>query len=106
MMTIQLLALSAGLPARPLPASRGGFPAASLSLGFVLLGVVLGRKRVPRKLALVLLLGGLGITTSLLTSCNGGFANVPHTQAGTYVVTVTGTSGAIQASTMVTLVVE
>jgi hypothetical protein len=106
MMTIQLPSLTAGIPARPLPANRRGFPAASLSLAFVLFGTVLGRKRLPRKLVLVLVLGGLAITTSLLTSCNGGFQNVPQTRAGTYVVTITGTSGAIQASAVVTLVVE
>jgi sugar lactone lactonase YvrE len=105
-MTIQLASLSAGIPARPLPANRGGFPGASLSLAFVLFGTVLARKRIPRGLVLVIALAGLGITTSLLTSCNGGFQVVPHTQAGTYVVTITGTSGAIQSSATITLVVE
>jgi sugar lactone lactonase YvrE len=105
-MTIQLASLSAGIPARQLPANRPGFPAASLSLAFALFGTVLARKRIPRGLVLVLALAGLGVTTSLLSSCNGGFQNVPQTQAGTYVVTVTGTSGAIQSSATITLVVE
>ena len=106
MMTIQLASLSAGIPARPLPAPRGGFPAASLSLAFLLCGTVLARKRSPRGLVLVLALAGLGITTSLLSSCNGGFANVPQTRAGTYAVTITGTSGTINSSATITLVVE
>jgi streptogramin lyase len=105
-MTIQLASLSAGIPARPLPANRGGFPAASLSLAFVLFGTVLGRKRIPRGLVLVLALAGLALTTSLLSSCNGGFANVPQTRAGTYAVTITGTSGTISPSATITLVVE
>ncbi|MFZ0957189.1 MAG: Ig-like domain repeat protein [Candidatus Sulfotelmatobacter sp.] len=104
-LTIQLASLSAGIPARQFPAHRG-FPAASLSLAFVLFGAVLARKRIPRALVLVLGLASLGITTSLLTSCNGGFANVPQTRAGTYVVTVTGTSGTINSSATITLVVE
>jgi streptogramin lyase len=110
-LTIQLAAATASLPAGDMPgehvpANHGGFPVAPLSLGFVAFGAVLGRKRIPRGLVLVLALAGAGIATSLLTGCGGGFANTPPTQAGNYTVTVTGTSGAFQASTTITLTVE
>jgi sugar lactone lactonase YvrE len=105
-LTIQLAALAAGgTPPSDIPPNHRGLPLAGFSLGFVLFGAVLGRKRIPRGLVLVLALASLGVGTSLLTGCGGGFANIPST-AGNYTVTVTGTSGSIQASTTVTLVVE
>jgi hypothetical protein len=69
-------------------------------------GAVLGRKRIPRMLVLILALASLGIATSLFTGCGGGFSSVPSTRAGNYTVTVTGTSGTLQESTTVTLTVE
>jgi sugar lactone lactonase YvrE len=105
-LTIQLAAITAGIPARDLPANHGRLPLAPAGLGFVLFGAVLGRKRIPRMLILVFMLAGLGITASQLTGCGGGFASTPSTPAGNYIVTVTGTSGAFQASTTVTLAVE
>jgi DNA-binding beta-propeller fold protein YncE len=105
-LTIQLATLNAGIPAHDLPPNRRGLPLAPLSLGFVLFGVVLGRKRIPRVLMLVFMLASLGVTTSLLTGCGGGFADTPSTPAGNYIITVTGTSGPFQASTTVTLVVQ
>jgi len=114
-MTIRLAPTTASLPAGEapanhapaggVPANHGGFPVAPLSLGFVAFGAVLGRKRIPRGLVLVLALAGAGIATSLLTGCGGGFAN-SQTRAGNYTVTVTGTSGAFHASTTITLAVE
>jgi hypothetical protein len=105
-LTIQLATLTAAIPARDLPDNRRGLPLAPVSLGFVLFGALLGRKRIPRMLMLVFMFASLGFTTSLLTGCGGGFANTPSTPAGNYIVTVTGTSGAFQASTTVTLVVQ
>jgi sugar lactone lactonase YvrE len=105
-LTIQLATLTAGLPARDLPANRQRLPMVPFSLAFVLFGAVLGRKRIPRTLVLALALTGLGVTASLLAGCGGGFANTPPTPAGNYTVTVTGTSGTIQASTTVTLIVK
>jgi hypothetical protein len=105
-LTIQLPALTAGIPASEHPSNRRGLPLAPVSLGFVMFGAVLGRKRIPRLLMLVFMLASLGVTTSLLTGCGGGFASTPSTPPGNYIVTVTGTSGAFQASTTVTLVVQ
>jgi sugar lactone lactonase YvrE len=105
-LTIQLAAMTASVPAGDLPPNRGRLPLTPVSLGFVVFGAMLGRKRIPRGLVLVLTLAGAGIATSLLTGCGGGFANTPPTQAGNYTVTVTGTSGAFQASTTVTLAVQ
>jgi sugar lactone lactonase YvrE len=105
-LTIQLAALTAGIPASDLPSNRRGLPLVPASLGFVLFGAILGRKRIPRMLMLAFMLAGLGISTSLLTGCGGGFASTPSTPPGNYIITVTGTSGAFQASTTVTLVVQ
>jgi hypothetical protein len=109
-MTIQLEAITASVPASglsdtPLPSNQIVIPVA-FSLGFVLCGAVLGRKRIARGLVLGLALAATGATTLVLTGCGGGFANTPQTQAGSYKVTVTGTSGTSQASTTITLVVE
>jgi sugar lactone lactonase YvrE len=109
-MTIQLAAATASLPpgdmpGEHVPGNHGGLPVAPFSLGFIAFGALLGRKRIPRKAVLVLALASAGIATLLLTGCGGGFTN-PQTQAGNFTVTVTGTSGAFQASTTITLAVE
>jgi sugar lactone lactonase YvrE len=103
-LTVQLAAVTASLPARSIPTRRRGLPVAPFSLALVMFGTVLGRKRISRTLALSLALAGLGVTSLLLTSCGGGFSNTPP--ATDYTITVTGTSGTFQASTTVTLVVE
>jgi hypothetical protein len=104
-MTIQLATLAANLPGRPFPAHHRGFPGAPFIVASVLLGGGLGRKRLSRTLLLVFLLVTLGVTASMLTGCNGGFAST-LTPAGSYTVTVTGTSGTFHASTTVTLMVQ
>jgi sugar lactone lactonase YvrE len=105
-MTVQLATLAADIPAGDTPADHRKLPLVPFSLGFVLFGVVLGRKRIPRRLVLVLALATLGVTTSLVTGCGGGFSNIPSTPAGNYTITVIGTSGSFQASTTVTLAVQ
>jgi len=105
-LTIQLAAVTASTPAGTIPAQRRRLPGGPFSLAFVMVGAVLGRKRLSRGLLLVLLVAGLGTTILLLTGCGGGFAASPSTRAGDYRITVTGTSGSFHTSTRVTLVVE
>jgi hypothetical protein len=69
-------------------------------------GMVLGHKRLSRSLMPVFLLTTLGVTACVLTGCNGGFETTPQTTAGNYTITVTGTSGSLQASATVTLTVQ
>ena len=105
-LTIQLAAATASIPASDLPARHGRFPDAPFSLAFVLFSTVLGRKRIPRALVLGFALAVLGVSTMFVTGCGGGFATTQSTPAGNYTVKVTGTSGTSQASTTMTLVVQ
>ncbi len=104
-MTIQLATLTAGIPAPGIPTNRTGLLLLPLSLGFALFGIALGPKRISRPLVLALALAVLGSATAFVTGCGGGFGT-PSTPAGNYTVTVTGTSGSLQASTTVTLSVQ
>jgi sugar lactone lactonase YvrE len=109
-LTIQLATLIASNSARDIPADRKRLPTLRFSLGFAVLGAVfgtaLGRKRIPRTLLLAVAFAFLGVATSLVTGCGGGFASAPSTPAGNYTITVTGTSGSFQASTTLTLAVQ
>jgi hypothetical protein len=105
-LTIQLAAATASIPASDLPARHGRFPVAPFSLAFVLFSTVLGRKRIPRALVLGLALAVLGVSTMFVTGCGGGSATTQSTPAGNYTVKVTGTSGTSQASTTITLAVQ
>jgi hypothetical protein len=110
-MTIQLAAQAANLPGGHIPPTHHGLPGAPFTLGFFLFGAVLGCKRLAKNRALALLIAGLGVTAGLLTGCGssaGGANTTQTTSSGSYVlaITVTGTSGALQASTTVTLEVQ
>jgi hypothetical protein len=103
-LTIQLAALAAGMvdPHREIPFS-------SLAFAIGLCGFGLRRKRFSRRCKQVLAFGFLAGTTFMLTTmtaCGGGFAAPLTTPPGSYVVTITGTSGSAQASTTVTVVVR
>lgn len=49
--------------------------------------------------------GAIGVLL-IAGGCNGGFNGQPVTAPGNYTVTITGTSGALQASTTITVVVQ
>jgi sugar lactone lactonase YvrE len=108
-MTIQLAPLAAALFG---PESRSGRLPWRPSLGWILLvfglyGVGFGNRRSPLQrgkagFAFVVMLC-LGLT---MPGCGGGFLSPPTTPANTYVVTITGTSGSLHASTTVTVVVQ
>ncbi len=99
---------TSALERRALPGSRGGgaLTLAVLFPGIGLLGWGLhGRSRRWRALAVVLLMVG----ACMLPGCNSSSTTkmtTPGTPAGSYTVTVTGTSGTISQSGTVTLVVQ
>ncbi len=86
--------------------SRGWLGLASLLLMFGWCVVGLSNRRSGqwqgRLLALILMLGA----ASLQMGCGGGFMGPNTTPPNTYVVTITGTSGSLHASTTVTVVVQ
>jgi sugar lactone lactonase YvrE len=105
-LTIQLAALTAGTvdPHGNFPDRH--LPFASFALGIGLCGIGFGRKRCPRMLKRVAAFGVLACAAGTMLGCGGGFIGPPTTQPGSYVVTITGTSGSTQASTTVTVVVQ
>ncbi len=100
-MTIQLAAVTAGAadPRRSLP-----FGSFALVLG--LCGAGFGRHRFFRKFKRTLAFIVLASAFLTLMACGGGFVGPPTTEPGSYIVTITGTSGSAHASTTVTVVVR
>jgi len=104
-MTIQLAPLAAAvLPAADPP--HRPWPLLSFALALALCGVGLGRKRVPVTLRRTLLLAPLALALLALFGCGGGWRGPITTPPGSFVVTITGTSGTLTASTTVTVVVQ
>ncbi|MFZ0318985.1 MAG: Ig-like domain repeat protein [Candidatus Sulfotelmatobacter sp.] len=98
-MTIQLATLTASVagPHRNL---------ASLIFVLGLCGMGFGGKLFSRKAKRGLALLVLAVAASSSIACGGGFVGPSNTQPGSYVVTITGTSGAAHVSTTVTVVVQ
>jgi hypothetical protein len=103
-MTVTLAAKAINVPARlpKLPVA----PFAPVGVAFALCAVAFFLIRVPRKLRLAGALAGFAGVAMLISGCSGGFAGGPSTALGSYVLTVTGTSGSHHPSTTVTIVVK
>jgi hypothetical protein len=105
-MTIQL----APLAARALPGEGNSpyrnWPLAASVLMLGLCGAGFRGKRFSTKGRRALAFAVLAVSTLTLIGCGGGWPGPPTTQPGSFVVTITGTSGALQASTTVTVVVQ
>jgi hypothetical protein len=100
-MTIHLPKPIAGFP----PAQKRSFPIGPLSLTLAACGVLCGYRR-SKILRLAFAMAVLACATVTFTGCNGGLAGAPSTAPGSYVITVTGTSGSRHASTTITLMVQ
>ena len=98
-MTIQLASLTA-------KAAEPHRNLTSFIFFFGLCGIGFGGKRFRRKSKRGLALLVLALAASSSLACGGGFLGPPTTRAGSYVVTITGTSGAAHVSATVTVVVQ
>jgi hypothetical protein len=104
-MTIQLAPLTAAvLPEVDSP--YRSWPLPSFALALALCGLGLRRKRLPITLRRTLLLAPLALSLLALFGCGGGWLGPSTTPPGSFVVTITGTSGTLTASTTVTVVVQ
>jgi Bacterial Ig-like domain (group 3)/FG-GAP-like repeat len=103
-MTVTLAAKAVNVPgpARKYPS----IPLRPFSVAFALCGAAFMLTRMPRKLRLAGALAGFAGVAMLISGCSGGFAGGPSTALGSYVLTVTGTSGSHHPSTTVTIVVK
>jgi len=96
----------------PPPTHRSWIPAGGTALGLlVLFGIPARRRKLRAWLGMLLLFAGVSIG---MTACGGGSSGSstppavthPGTTAGTYVVTVTATSGAVTAKTTLQVIVD
>ncbi len=107
-LTIQLPKSFAGIPAAPhLPLPLA--PIALLTFGLTAFGLLFTRRFEcvqPRFIRLAFATAALAGAVMLFAGCNGGLSTGARAPVGTYVVVITGTSGAQHVSTSVTLVVD
>jgi hypothetical protein len=104
-LTIQLPTVTAFIA--PSEHHTPAWPGLALGLSLCLAcGVVLMRRGSARKAHVAFACSGLAAVALLIAGCNGGFSSPPITPNGTYVVTITGTSGVLHSSTTVTIVVK
>ena len=107
MMTVQLPKLIAGAPPAGVPSPPGRrvpvAPFGVAAFSALLFWWAFGKTRLVRAGLAAAAFAG---TLLLFAGCNGGLAGGASTPAGMYVITVTGTSGALHASTSVTIVVS
>lgn len=108
-MTVHLAGATANVirtPRTPLAPIAPGIGVLACLL--ILMGSAATRFRKParRLAAFAILLAAVSGSVLLLSACSGGFGGLVNTPQGNYVITVTGTSGSLSASTTVTLVVK
>jgi sugar lactone lactonase YvrE len=104
-MTIQLAPLAAGvLPEVDSPYRR--WPLPSFALAILLCSIGLRGKRFSARARRALVLAPLAVSLFALFGCGGGWLGPSTTPPGDFVVTITGTSGTLTASTTVTVVVQ
>jgi hypothetical protein len=95
----QLPALAAAIDPRP------GVPLGSFAVTLGLCGVGLRRKHFSRRFKRLALASLVCVAFTLNGCGGGGFLRTSTPQPGSYVITITGTSGSIQSSASVTVVV-
>jgi len=96
------------IPSAP-PAGLAGLAIGLLASLCMLAGILaagFGGTARRRFAALAILFAAVSGSIVVLSACSGGFAGGAVTPKGAYVITVTGTSGSLQASTTVNLVVD
>ncbi|MCU1299636.1 MAG: Multicopper oxidase [Acidobacteriaceae bacterium] len=104
-MTIQTTTQDASIPAQ----QKSDFPFTSICLAASLCLIGGNSRRLARSLPIVLAFAVLTGGTLMLSGCGGGGQSTtqpPQGQSKTYVVTVSGTSGSLSASTTFSLIVQ
>jgi trimeric autotransporter adhesin len=75
----------------------------AVALGCIALGYRYSTRRIIKS---ALIFASFFLVATFLSACNGGLASKPGTLPGNYVITITGTSGALHRSTTITLTIQ